>query len=197
MMQIFPAVFSRFFRRPLSLKKHMVFTVWLLLWVVAICTHAQTMQGGGESLQLRGAHPYLFFTAEDVARLKERIEKEKSATEAWSKILESATRAVEQGETGGGPGRGGRGGGMEQLCLAYRMTGEKKFAEKIKQMLQAQMQRKDFSEPYLLERDPPWHSGLQTGEACYNFAIGYDCIHDFLSPEERKDDGRRSGRKGH
>ena len=27
---------------------------------------------------------------------------------------------------------------------------------------------------------------MQTGGACYNFAIGFDCIHDFLSPEERK-----------
>ena len=27
---------------------------------------------------------------------------------------------------------------------------------------------------------------MQTGDACYNFAIGFDCIHDFLSPEERK-----------
>jgi hypothetical protein len=48
------------------------------------------------------------------------------------------------------------------------------------------MRHPDFSEAYMLERDPPWHSGLQTGGACYNFAIGFDCIHDFLSPEERK-----------
>jgi hypothetical protein len=151
-------------------------------------------QGAGELPQLRGGHPYLFFTADDVARLKERIEKEKSAAEGWSKILESANRAVEQGEARGSAA--GRGGLMEQLCLAYRMTGDKKFAQRIKQMLEAQMRRKDFSEAYLLERDPPWHSVLQTGESCYNFAVGFDCIHDYLSPDDRKAMARALTEKG-
>ncbi|MGD0517624.1 MAG: heparinase II/III family protein [Thermoguttaceae bacterium] len=158
----------------------------LLIWAVAICANAQTVkQGAHESLQPREAHPYLFFTDDDIARLKQRMENDKSAAETWTRMLDRANRAVEQPEADGGRGRG-PGGGMEQLCLAYRMTGEKKFAEKIKQLLLAQMNRPDFSEASLLQRDPPWHSGLQTGDACYNFAVGFDCIHDFLSPEDRK-----------
>jgi hypothetical protein len=188
MMQILPSYFSWFFRMLPMSKFHRIITAWLLIWTVVVCANAQTAaQDVSDKLQPRNSHPYLFFTADDIARLKDRIEKDKPAEEAWSKILAGATRAVEQLDAGSGRGGDrGMGGGMEQLCLAYRMSGDKKFAERIKQLLQDQMQRPDFSEAYLLERDPPWHSGLQTGGACYNFAIGFDCIHDLLSSEESK-----------
>ena len=149
------------------------------------CRCPGAAQDLGQSLQLRGSHPYLFFTDDDVELFKERIKTDESAEKAWSQMLDRANRSLEQPETGGGRG-GGPGGGMELLCLAYRMTGEKKYAEQIKHILQTQIERKDFSEAGLLERDPPWHSGLQTGGACYNFALGFDCIHNFLSPEQRK-----------
>jgi oligo-alginate lyase len=187
MTPISTAIVSRVLRTPPSLKQRMIFAAWMFCFAIAFCACPQTAEGAGESLQLRNAHPYLFFTAEDVARLKDRIEKEKPAEKAWSQILAGANRAAEQADAGGTRGGGERGSsGMERLCLAFRMTGDNKFAQRIKQLLQTQMRRADFSEAYLLERDPPWHSGLQTGGTCYNFAVGFDCIHDFLSPEERK-----------
>ncbi len=125
-------------------------------------------------------HPYLYFTSDEIAKLKERIDNDAATSQAWSQLLENANNAVESS----GSGRR-RGGGMENLCLAYRMTGEKKFAESIKQMLIDQIQNPRRDE-MLARREPPWNSGLGTGRLCYSLAVGFDCVYDFLSAEERK-----------
>jgi hypothetical protein len=137
----------------------------------------------GDALVRRGGHPYLFFTADNVARLKERVQKEPALAEAWAGVLASANRAVEPPAPGGRAGPPG--GGMEQLCLAYRMTGEQKFAEKIRELLLRQCERPMWNESEMLRRDPPWHSALGTAATCYTVALGYDCIHDDLSPADR------------
>ena len=46
--------------------------------------------------------------------------------------------------------------------------------------------RPNFSDAPLLERDPPWHSGLGTAALVAAYGLGFDCIHEQLTPAERK-----------
>ena len=147
-----------------------------------------------DPLQRRSAHPYLTYSDANVAKLKERIAHEPGIAEAWNQMLATANRALEQTGARGGRG-GGPGGGNELLCLAYRMTGEKKFGERVKQNLLAQnLGGRD--DPMLLLRDPPWHSSLGSGAACAAFGVAFDSVYDLLTPDERHTLAARLAEKG-
>ncbi len=57
---------------------------YLLLSFALLCTSSPTR---AQELTVRGPHPRLFFTAERIAKLKERIKTEPTTAEAWAKIL--------------------------------------------------------------------------------------------------------------
>ena len=139
-----------------------------------------------ERLTRRSDHPYLTYSDANIARLKERIRKEPGIAEVWSVMLEDANRMLESsGNDRSRRGRGRRRGSTELLCLAYRMTGEKRFGERVKQRLFSHELGGRKSE-MLMRRNPPWHAGLDTGENCQSFAIAYDTVYDLLTAEERK-----------
>ena len=71
------------------------------------------------------------------------------------------------------------------LGLAYQMTGEKKYAEKLRQALLHYAQLKRWAGD--ARRDPPWNSELNTARFCYGYGVGYDSIHDYLSASDRKE----------
>ena len=116
----------------------------------------------GQEIKHRGQHPRLFFTPEVIAKLKERIKTEPTTAQAWSDMLANAKT-------------------IEELSLAYRMTGEKRFAGKARGALGGLQ----WSDNMLLKRDPPWHAGLGTARSCYEAAVAFDSIYDALTPEER------------
>jgi len=151
----------------------------LLIVCVLCCMTGRAQSTRADGLRLRHGHPYLLFTADDITRFKDRIAKEKGTQDSWLRTLAIADDAVAR-PAGSGPAQ------MEELCLAYRMTGDIKYAHRIQQILEQMAQRSNFDDPAMLEREPPWHSALGTGSMVYTFAIGFDCIHDFLSPERRK-----------
>lgn len=147
-------------------------------------------------------HPYLLYTDANVARLKERVKNEPYVAEAWKRILAEADAALvtsqntdrDGGESRRGRrrGRGRNDGGTDALLLAYRMTGEVKYAERVKATLMTQMQNRRpvgggaANGGSLMRRDPPWNAGLGSGDAPRSFGIAYDTIHDMLTTEERK-----------
>ena len=142
-----------------------------------------------EQLRLRHGHPYLLFTAADIDRFKARIGQETESRELWLKTLAVADEAAaNDGASGHAP--------MEELCLAFRMTDDAKYARRIHQILLQMALKPNFSDPALLERDPPWHAGLGTANMVYTFAIGFDSIHDFLSTGERKSLAKALAEKG-
>ena len=100
-------------------------------------------------------HPRLIFTDARVAKLKEPA--------ARSNVVELA-----------------RGGKLDALCLAYRVTGEKRYAEKVRDLIM-----KECGAPKPGETVKPWPWGLGGAHKCYDVALGYDSIHDFLATEER------------
>ena len=151
-------------------------------------------------LEKRSNHPYLLYTDENIARLKKRIENEPNIAEAWQRILADADAALApaqetEEEVGQGRRRGRRrrGEGTDALLLAYRMTGDVKYAEPVKAALLGQMQARrpvgggaSSTKGGLMRRDPPWNAGLGSGNAPRSFGIAYDTIYDMLTPEERK-----------
>jgi oligo-alginate lyase len=173
----------------------------LLLRLSASVTLALLLAGASPAraaaavpLARRSGHPYLTYSDANIAKLKERVQREPAIAEAWNQMLDRANRALEQ--AGGGRGRGGAGpGGNELLCLAYRVTGDKKFGERVRQNLLAQnLGGRD--DAMLLLRDPPWHSSLGSGAACAAFGIAYDSVYDLLSPDERKTLASRLAEQG-
>ncbi|MGD8499669.1 MAG: heparinase II/III family protein [Phycisphaerales bacterium] len=143
------------------------------------------------------SRPRLFFTPERIERFRTRIEEEEVFWQAWLKLRERADHLLneplvskEYTESGRGQhGNYGRPSGQvvnmaSTLGLAYRMTGEEKYAEKLRQALVHYGGLSRWAGD--AKRDPPWHSELNTARFCYAYAIGYDCIYDFLSQTDRK-----------
>jgi len=144
-------------------------------------------------LHRRSGHPYLTFSDANIKQLKERIASEPAIAEAWEKMLSQANTAIAPSTVE--QGRRRRGGGNDLLCLAYRMTGDKRFGERVKQSL--------FSHKFggrsgsmLMKRNPPWQSGLDSGEKCQSFAIAYDTVYDLLTSKERKELAERLAEEG-
>ncbi|QDU89001.1 Heparin-sulfate lyase precursor [Pirellulimonas nuda] len=180
----------------------------LLLLLHAGGLYAQDSGG----LERRSGHPYLLYTDANVARLRERVQTEPVVAEAWRRVLAAADAAVagrsdagergREGRRGGRSGRDRRGGATDALLLAYRMTGDVKYAEQVKAMLLAQMQEQRpvgggvSNGGSLMQRDPPWNAGLGSGDAPREFGIAYDTIYDMLTPDERKTLSRRLAENG-
>ena len=117
--------------------------------------------------------PRLFFTPEKVTRLRQRIEQEDRFRQAWLRIQERADRQlkdklVSKERAEGGTGQHGNYGEPSSqianmastLGLAYRMTGNKEYAQKLKEALL------QYGELARWAGDagnvPPWHSELNT-----------------------------------
>jgi len=151
--------------------------------------------------------PRLFFTAEKLERLRERIGKDTTFKEAWNEMLGRANRLLEQELVSkeyaeGGSGQHGNYGRPSSqisqmagiLGLAYQMTGEKRYAEKLRDALVHYGGLTRWAGD--AHHDPPWHSELNTARFCYGYAVGYDSIYDFLSEDERKTIGEAMVRLG-
>lgn len=159
-------------------KLHRAFPLLIGLLLASLCVQPFTGRAAEAPLVRRGGHPYLFFTAEQIAGVKQRIQREPALADAWARVLTNASRTVEQTRPNSAA--------LETLGLAYQMTGEKRFAEKAREVLLRECRKSSWTDPQMLRRRPPWHSALDTARSCYNVAVGFDCIHDFLSAADRR-----------
>ncbi len=142
------------------------------------------------------ARPRLFFTPEKIERLQRRAESDTTVRSAWRKLRERADRLLQEqlvskeyAESGRGQhGNYGRPSNQVSrsaaaLGLAYRMTGEQRYAEKLRDAL---LHYSGFNRwAGDAHHDPPWHSELNTARFCFGFAVGYDSVHDFLTETDR------------
>jgi hypothetical protein len=141
--------------------------------------------------------PRLFFTAERIKRMRSKVQEEGAFREAWLNLQKRADhllgeKLVSKEYADGGTGQHGNYGRpsgqvsnmSSTLGLAYRMTGEKRYAKKLREALIHFGGLKRWAGD--AKHDPPWHSELNTARFCYAYAMGYDCIYDFLSETERK-----------
>lgn len=74
----------------------------------------------------------------------------------------------------------------EKLGLLYALTGEGKYADKIRAAMAHYATFTRWTGPTNQFRDPPWHGELATTQLLIGYAFGYDFCYDALSPAERQ-----------
>lgn len=122
---------------------------------------------------------YLLHTDANIARLKTQVKNDTAVANAWNVQYNQAVEAVSKRKL--------RADECQVLSLAYRMTGEKRFAEAIKKILTDYMSKDSWEGQGLLNRTPSWRAGLGNSHTSFYLAVGFDCAYDYLTDKERKD----------
>ena len=149
--------------------------------------------------ECKNSHPRLFFDKQRIEGFRSRIDEDEVIRTQWVNLLEQADGLLKsrfvseeyadksdtQHGNYGAPSSQISGMGMT-LGLAYQVTGDERYAEKLRDALLYYGGYNKWYGRGLLKRDPPWHSELNTARFCYGYGVGYDCIHDFLSTSERE-----------
>lgn len=174
--------------------QRIVITAILMSAILTPCSWAQLSD---EVLLWNESHPRLYYTPEKIAMFQETLSYNNEVNRAWETLLERADGYVteelvslEYAETGSGQhGNYGRPSSQMSkmgsiLGLAYQVTGEEKYAGKLRKAMLHFSQLKRWAGD--AQRDPPWNSELNTARFCFGYAVGYDSIHSYLSPEERE-----------
>ena len=148
--------------------KRMKRNLWLCVGGLFLSTalHAQKM-----------AHPSLLFTEERVEAAKERVKTDTCMARCWEDIRRVADGALEKNDLGR----------ADYLALAYRMTGDRRYADRLKSILQSVVQAKTWGSEEMLSRKPVWRSDLGLSHKCRMAALAYDAIYETLSGQERKE----------
>ena len=121
---------------------------------------------------------YLLHTDTNVARLKKQIETSTEVKNAWEKQQQKAEDLLKKDKNGAPD--------LQTLGLVYRVTGDTRFAKRIKEILFQTISKQTWEGRELLQRTPPWKGGLGTAHTTFYVSIGFDCAYEYLSPTERK-----------
>lgn len=121
---------------------------------------------------------YLLYTDENISRLKEQVKTNELIENQWNEQYEKAKTLLKKDRLKSKDGL--------LLGLVYRMTGEEKFAKKLKELLLSYTSKSTWEGSTLLKRNPPWRGGLGTSHTSYDIAIGFDCIYNYLSTTEKE-----------
>ncbi|MEI6276583.1 MAG: heparinase II/III family protein [Prolixibacteraceae bacterium] len=121
---------------------------------------------------------YLLYTDANMARLKVQIQKNQEVKQAWDHLQNKVVGFMQKERNAIAE--------VQELGLVYRMTGEEKYARRIKETLLREICREEWEGGELKQRTPPWNAGLGAANATFNSSLGFDCIYQYLSPTERK-----------
>lgn len=122
-------------------------------------------------------HPSLLFTPERVSTAKKAVKNDTTMQKAWEHI-----QAVADKEVNGKPNIMK----LEYPALAYLMTGDRKYADPLREVLLQTSKVKSWGNGEMLARKPAWRSELQMAHRSFQLAMAYDAIYDLLTPAERK-----------
>ncbi|MBC8154597.1 MAG: heparinase II/III family protein [Bacteroidetes bacterium] len=140
--------------------------VYILILFGSLCASAQAQK----SL----THPYLFYTPQRTERLKERIKTDTLLANRWQAIRQRCDAWLTEP----------KGGNMEQLALAYTMTGDSRYADRAKTLLNELVGRAFWDG--MDDRTPRWNAGLGTSHNNWTAAVTFDAIYNALTKDERK-----------
>ncbi len=182
-----------------SLIKLMVLTssiamrpVSLLADVTAGLPTASPNPGNDQSWQ----HPRLFYNQASLSHLRHWFASNAAARDALQRsgnelmaaefIPQSvAMRGPGQQENFAAPGEQMTDMGLT-LGLLYHLTGDKRYADKLRQAMLYYAQYTHWTAPSFFHRSPPWHSELDTSTFAFGYATGYDALYNTLSANDRK-----------
>ncbi len=135
------------------------------------------------SLAATTVGPVLAFSSANITRAQRLVRTDSVARGRWEvqrKLAEAAIASPVKGN-------GGSNAALEALGLAYRMTGDARFATAARELLLQRAAKPDWlTDMPLARRDPPWRSDLGMGFAAASYGIAYDAIRDTLSQDDRR-----------
>lgn len=151
---------------------------------------------GSTAAGLSLRHPRLFYNAASLASLRQRLadaaaaeaDLHKGGEQLLAASLISETDAMRGGgqhANYGAPARQVADMGLT-LGLLYQLTGEQRYADKLREALLYYAQYVRWAGQSFASRVPPWHSELGTATFSFGYSTGYDALHDTLSEAERK-----------
>jgi hypothetical protein len=149
-----------------------------------------------QNTQAHSRHPHLFYNAESLLRMKRMLAANPQADSTLKarseQLLKDRLVPESVAEIGGGQQANYITPALQisdmglTLGLLYQLTGEKRYAEKLREALLYYIHYDRWAGPQLIQRIPPWHSELDTATFSFGYAAGYDAIHDYLSEPDRK-----------
>jgi hypothetical protein len=74
---------------------------------------------------------------------------------------------------------------MDYLSLAYELTGDRKYADHIKDMLLNAVKAQTWSSSEMMLRNPAWHTELQVAHRSFACGLAYDAVYNTLTKDER------------
>jgi hypothetical protein len=161
-------------------------TVLLLALICAGHTTGQAGPRDDERREVdRTVRPYLYFTPGTIENFKAKLKKEPFASR-WKLLIraaeEFAGKPVSDQSVIGTDRAAGAASMLDTLCLAYAVTGEKRYGERAKKEVWSLLSQKTWHEP------KDWNKGAElcTAECCYGCARFYDWCHDTMTDDERK-----------
>lgn len=125
-------------------------------------------------------HPSLLFTPQRVEAAKKAVKTDTAMAAAWQKILAEADAQLSKGDVRK----------LEYPALAYQMTGDKKYSDKIREVLGKTAKVKSWGDAEMLARTPAWRSELQMAHRAFQLALAYDAVYADMTPSERKEIAR-------
>lgn len=141
-------------------------------------------------------HPRLFYNPASLYRLRQWLASDAAANAALKERGEDllAAEFITEPVAMSGPGQQENvfapGDQITEmgltLGLLYQLTGEKRFADKLKEAMFYYGGYTRWTASGFPHRSPPWHSELATSKFGFGYATGYDALYDFLSHADRK-----------
>jgi oligo-alginate lyase len=152
--------------------------------------------GGKEKRSAQPGRPRLFYDAASLKRLKQMLAANAEADAALKKrgeeLLAEEFYPETVAEIGGGqqanyitPAKQIAEMGLT-LGLLYHLTGDARYAEKLRAGMLYYTKYGRWAGPELIERRPPWHSELDTTTFSFGYACGYDALRGWLTEADRK-----------
>lgn len=123
------------------------------------------------------SHPSLLFTPERVKEAKARVKTDSVQASAYESILAQADALLSKNDYRK----------MEYLALAYQLTGDKKYMEKLRTQLKEIAKIESWADREMMMRKPAWRSELQMAHKAFQIAIAYDAIYNDLTGAERSE----------
>lgn len=125
-------------------------------------------------------HPSLLYTPERIQAAKKRMAGDARYAEYWQQIRKAADEKLQKRNLKD----------AEYFSLAYLMTHEKKYADKLKEILLDVIKAETWGSSEMLARIPVWTADLGLAHKAYLSAIAYDAVYNELSTSERKEIAR-------
>ena len=142
--------------------------VCLILIIIAFAYSLRAQQKKG--------HQSLLYTSERIRAVKQRMANEPNMAGAWKQIKDKADARIKTGGLND----------MDNLSLAYLMTEDKVYSDKIKDILLNAIKAETWGSTEMLARIPVWTADLGLAHKAYMSAIGYDAIYNTLSSSEKR-----------